>query len=161
MEGTVWTLGAAGGWREDADIAVLADWPRRAGELRQESDDYFWVGPNGRRRLLASGQPIPIPGSARLVLERPSPLSLSARLRLASPHRFVGHVDAVLLFRDTLLMGPGRGCHVRCPHADDAFVLTRRQRKWLVKPTGRDEFRELLPGVRCTFEGLSMTLEAG
>jgi hypothetical protein len=160
MQGTAWSVGGAGGWRE-ADIAAIADWPRRAGEIRQEADDYFWVGPDGRRRLLAAGQPIPIPGSARLVMERPSALSLSARLSLAAPHRFAGHVDAVLLFRDTLLLGPGRGCHVRCPHAGDSLVLTRRQQTWLVKPTGSDEFRELVPGVRCTFEDLSMTLEAG
>jgi hypothetical protein len=123
--------------------------------------DYFWKGPQAadRRELITSGQPIPIQGSAVIRLLQPSPLCDSAVLTLSPPHRFDEHVDGVVLVNDTLLVGPGPDCHIRCRESSDRAILTRRDNRWLAKAGLAGDFEELCPGQRKTLRSLAMTLE--
>lgn len=156
--GERWTVGGAGGQAPPA-VCVQADWPRYAGRIERLAEDYFWAPAAGDRVWLRCGDRLPIPGSAQLRFQRPSPLSGSATLQLDAPHRFVGHVDGVVLFRDTLLIGPSRGHHIRCPHAQRTWVLTRRQERWWAKPLGESATTELVVGSRVNCDDVALTLE--
>src|SRR6056297_148636 len=106
-----------------ADVRVRADWRRQEGTLQRRGGDYFWHPAPAAERgadgtLLRSGECLPIPGSAQLRLSTPTPLSASAVLSLVPPHRFDGHVDAVILMDRTVLIGPQNGNHICCAGLD-------------------------------------------
>ena len=147
------------GISQQTDIAVQADWSRDAGQLWRDGDDYFWEDRQDEPSLVGAGSTLPIEGSARLVLDKPSQLSRSAVLRLQPPHRFLGHVDAVVLFADTLLIGPDPQCHIRLPRLGDRWVLTCPRGRWTVKPLSGGACYELTPGMRSQFLSLAITLE--
>ena len=94
-----------------------------------------------------------------MTLGQPSPLCDSAVLTLSAPHRFDEHVDSVVFVNETLLVGPGPDCHIRCREASDRAVLTRRDDRWMVKAGLAGDFQELRPGQRTTLRSLAMTLE--
>lgn len=146
---------------QGADVCVRADWPRYAGSIERVDGDYFWKTARSadRRELIHSGQPIPIQGTAVINLLQPSPLCDSAALVLSAPHRFDEHVDGVVLVNETLLVGPGSDCHIRCRESTDRAILTRRDDRWLVKAGLAGDFEELCPGQRKTLRSLAMTLE--
>ncbi len=160
LSGDRWSVG---GLSHDtmADICVRADWPRQAGTINRAGSDYFWKGARtaDSRKLISPGQPIPIPGTAAMTLEQPSPLSDSAVLRLNAPHRFDQHVDGVVLVNETLLVGPSADCHLRCRESTDRAILNWRGDRWLVKAGLAGDFRELKSGQRMVLRSLAMTLE--
>ncbi len=158
LEGSRWTLGGAAA-AGTVEIALLADLPRRAGQIERDGDDFFWLPCDRERVLLRDTQDLPVGGSARMMFARPSRLCGSAVLRSMPPHRLADHVDGVLLFHQTLLIGPRGDCHVRCPHAESTLVLTRRGPRWLVKPTEGEAFVELMPRARTTIGNVAITLE--
>ena len=158
LTGDSWRLGGPD-TSARAEIAVQADWSRDAGRLWREGDDYFWNDQQHEPKLIPAGATLPIEGSASLVLHKASPLSRSAVLRLQPPHRFLGHVDAVILFADTLLIGPDPQCHIRCPRLGDRWVLSCQQGRWSVKPLSGGSCYELTPGMRSQFQSLAITLE--
>jgi hypothetical protein len=129
--------------------------------IERVGGDYFWMGSqlSDRRHWISDGQPIPIRGSAVLLLSKPSPLCDSAVLTLRAPHRFEGHVDGVVLAIDSLLVGPGSDCHIRYRESLDRAVLTRRGERWLARTGLSGDFEELVPGQRTTLRSLAMTLE--
>lgn len=157
LEGTRWDVGGAAGG--SADIALLSDWPRHAGAIQWTEEEYYWVDSAGGRDWLRDGEPLPVDGSAKILFGRPSPLSGSAVLRPVPPHRLAGHVDGVLLFRDTMLIGPGDGCHVRCHHAGSAVVVTRKSGRWIARGTSDDAAVELIAGKRVHVADVGMTLQ--
>ncbi|KAA5543802.1 hypothetical protein FYK55_11555 [Roseiconus nitratireducens] len=173
---------SVGGMRPDSDAAVQvrSDWRRHEGELIRQGSDYFWVPATDspadvasslERRLLRTGEHLPITGVTKLSLEQPSPLSGSAVLSLAPPHRFSGHVDRVLLVDQTVLIGRASNNHIRLSGRDSAAVLLFRDGRWHAKhrqsqssPMSRganvwSEFVELVPGQRVSVDELDMTLE--
>ena len=79
---------------DENEIAILADVPRHAGVICRRAEDYFWVAEQSET-WIGTGDRIPISGSAQITLSIPSPLSTTAMLSLAPPHRFFGHVDQV------------------------------------------------------------------
>jgi len=180
--GSRWKIGGPDfGVIEDADpvIRIQADVPRIAGELTRVETDYVWQGASGEDAdakpvLVGPDHPIPMVGSARLFLNVPSPLSPSAVLSLDPPHRFSGHVDGVILVTDTVLIGPGRECHVRCPAMEERCVLSVRQpenttglawgrwgqkkaNQWRLIRSGQPP-QDLSPNQRLTIQDVSMTL---
>lgn len=157
LTGSRWSIGGNQA-SATCDVAVQTDWPRRAGDLVREDIEYFWVSESEERHWIRHGEAVPIPGSARLILRRPSPLSQSVSLELESAHRFANHVDAVVLVQDTVLVGPGLDCHIRCRNLADRLVLLERDGKWRVK-IGKSTPVDLKIGVRFTDETLTMTLE--
>lgn len=167
------SLGAA---RPDgvADIQVRADWRREEGRLVRRGADYFWRPESGRATgggdadvLIRPGQSLPISGSANVRLEKPSPLSASALLKLDPPHRFDGHVDAVLLVERTLLIGPQGSDHIRCCGIESSAVLVLRPGGWQARlqPTAASDaaaggaWCDVVPGRRISLGDLDMMLE--
>jgi hypothetical protein len=160
LTGGRWSVG---GYSHEsvADVCVRSDWPRLAGTIERADSDYFWQGARSadRRELITDGQPIPIQGSAVITLLQPSPLSDSAVLAVRPPHRFDQHVDGVVLFSETLLVGPTADCHIRCRESSDRAVITRRGDRWLAKAGLAGDFTEFCPGQRMMLRTLAMTLE--
>jgi hypothetical protein len=161
ISGERWTVGGATSQAHQADIVVRADLPRLAGTLERSGGDYFWKG--GRqgdaRELVRRGKVLAMEGSARLILDQPSALCDSAILKLEPPHRFDEHVDAVILASDTILLGNGRDCHIRCRESSDRAVLIRRGDRWMAKAGLAGEAIELQPGRRTMLQNLALTLE--
>ncbi len=159
VDGDRWTVGGISE-NDPADISVRADWPRNAGQIQRQGDDYFWLASDASMPdLINHGQILPIPGSASMKLTKPSPLCGSATLRLGNPHRFIDHVDGVVLFADALLIGPDTDCHIRATTFTDRVVLTRRDTKWMARVGLAGEFTQLSPGKRLALPGVTMTLE--
>ncbi|MFK8111949.1 MAG: hypothetical protein AB8B91_07090 [Rubripirellula sp.] len=142
---------------------MRADWPRHAGSIERDGEDYFWrarSSPSSEQRdLIRSGQSLPIAGSAVVTMSRPSALCETVVLQLKPPHRFDEHVDGVVLVNETLLVGPTQDCHIRCRESSDRAVITRRGDKWMAKAGLSGDFEELKPGRRMTLRTLAMTLE--
>ena len=160
LGGDAWSVGGISD-SEPADICVRADWPRRAGDIKRQADEYFWIGAAQREPiLLLDGQTLPISGSAAMQLVKPSPLCGSAMLSLLKPHRFVDHVDGVLLVAEALLIGPGADCHIRSGGLTDRVVMTRRENDWLARVGLAGDFTQLSLGKRLTFATMTMTLES-
>lgn len=159
LPGNRWTVGGFDA-QSNPDICVRADWPRRAGEIHREGADYFWQ-PNQdeKRRLISPGDVIPVPGSAKMTLQSPSPLSTSARLQLAAPHRFDGHVDGAVLVNETILIGPEKDCHIRAHESESRAILVHRAGNWQAKLVNEDQFRQLVIGERINLDNLAMTME--
>tara|TARA_R110002049_G_scaffold4601_5_gene32326 strand:+ start:459162 stop:459692 length:531 start_codon:yes stop_codon:yes gene_type:complete len=159
LGGDAWSVGAVSHC-DSADIGVRADWPRLAGQIRRQDDDYLWIeSASSNPVLISDGQTLPIPGSAAMTLTKPSPLCRSARLNLSPPHRFADHMDGVVLVADALLIGPDSDCHIRTGGVEDRIVLTRRNTDWLARVGLTGEFTQLSIGNRLTFPSLTMTLE--
>ena len=94
-----------------------------------------------------------------MTLQKPSPLSNSAVLKLQAPHRFVDHIDAVVLTGETVLIGPGVDCHIQYRACPDRAVVTRRGDQWLAKIGLSGDFQPLEPGERTMLGNLAITLE--
>ncbi|QDT01718.1 hypothetical protein K227x_00850 [Rubripirellula lacrimiformis] len=162
------------------DIGVHADWPRKAGTIYRQAGDYFWEAePSGRaksadaetdrvvkggggvaRTLISDGKLLGIDGSASVKLAKPSPLSTTAVLSVAPPHRFDGHVDAVVLVDRTVVMGAGRDCHLRHRDASQMVVLVYRPSGWVGKVGLDGEWLELRAGRPTSMGSITMTLES-
>lgn len=161
ITGTEWNVGGLNGG-SDVDICVQADWPRFAGQISRRGADYFWQGQSSRneKTLLGDGSQIPIQGSALMTLGKPSQLSDTAVLSLHGPHRFDQHVDGIVLVRETVLVGPGPDCHLRCRDATDRAILQLKNHQWYVKAGLLGDFQQLDVGCRVVIQSLAMTLES-
>ena len=160
LDGDCWSVGGVGE-SDPSDICVRADWPRHAGRIERHSDDYFWVGSAAvEPDLINDGQTLPIAGSASMKLTKPSPLCGTAALSLGHPHRFIDHVDGVVLFADALLIGGQTDCHIRATALTDRVVLTRRDAKWVARIGLTGEFTQLSLGERSKLSSITMTLES-
>jgi hypothetical protein len=174
LTGNRWSIGGSG-LRSDVDIGLLADCPRRAGEIVCSQGDFFWD--DGRKKSslrrgsgrsvdataapvwITHGQTLPVPGSARVIFRQPSALCGSAVLGVLPPHRFSDHVDGVILVHDSFLIGPGEDCHIRCDPLTAPVIVTRRGRQWLAKEGPAGDFFELCVETRQSLPLISMTLE--
>lgn len=159
LPGVCWSVGGAGE-PSAVDVAVQADWPRRAGKIQREDTDYFWETDDGCRMLLHPPMTVPIPGSACLTLHRPSPLSRSASLRITPPHRFVGHVDQVILVADSVLIGPSSACHIHCRQLSQRWILTPNGQDLRLHGPAGEPAREIRQGVRIEIDQMAMRFEA-
>ncbi|MEM8666211.1 MAG: hypothetical protein AAGG48_01760 [Planctomycetota bacterium] len=160
LSGDRWSVGGLSQGPR-ADVCVRADWPRMAGMIERTGEDYFWKDEKkpSRRELIQSGQVLPVDGSAEMTLQNPSPLSNSAVLRLRAPHRFVDHIDAVVLTGDTVLIGPGADCHIQHRACTERAIITRRDDRWLAKVGLSGDFQSLEPCERMMLGNLAITLE--
>ncbi|MDB4393961.1 hypothetical protein OAF37_03815 [Rubripirellula sp.] len=160
VNGVQWSVGGLSR-ATNADVCVQADWPRLAGQISRRGADYFWQGQNSleSKTLLTDGTPFPIQGSALMTLGKPSQLSDTAVLSLNAPHRFDQHVDGVVLVRETVLVGPGSDCHLRCRGASDRAILQLKDNQWYAKAGLLGDFQKLEVGHRVVIQSLAMTLE--
>lgn len=160
VTGVQWSVGGLSRV-SNADICVQADWPRFAGQIIRQGADYFWQGQSSSdsKTLLTDGTPIPIPGSALMTLGKPSQLSDTAVLSLNGSHRFDQHVDGVVLVRETVLVGPGSDCHMRCRTASDRAILQLKDNQWYAKAGLLGDLQQFEVGQRVLIQSLAMTLE--
>ena len=160
VNGVQWSVGGLSR-ATNADVCVQADWPRLAGQISRRGADYFWQGQNSleSKTLLTDGTPFPIQGSALMTLGKPSQLSDTAVLSLNAPHRFDQHVDGVVLVLETVLVGPGSDCHLRCRGASDRAILQLKDNQWYAKAGLLGDFQKLEVGHRVVIQSLAMTLE--
>jgi hypothetical protein len=105
------------------DVSLVADVPRLAGMIVRDQADYYWQD-SGDRKWIEPGKRIAGLGSAKLRLHKPSALCNSAVLTLDPPHRFGGHIDAVILADQTWLIGPSDDCHIRCRSLSSPLVVS-------------------------------------
>lgn len=170
----LWTASRAviGGPAAEADgtIAVGADLRRREAILERTEAGYGLRPADGRVSLaertleravtLRDGETFTLGRSTRFTFGKPQPLSGSARLSVLPPARFRGHIDAVLMVDDTLLVGPRDDCHVVAPQAEGKLVLMRRQGTWQVKNMmGSGVWQPLTAGQAFREASVSMSLE--
>lgn len=158
------------------DVAIVGDLSRQAAALRRSAGDYLLqplqatqLGGRSvdRPQLLRDGDQIQFGGSVKLRFSKPSPLSASARLDLASFHRFKPSVDAVLLLADSCILGPSRGSHVVCPGWTSELLLVRQADAWHFRTTqeldanGRKMTGQIpmVAGMRLRGEEFSLSIE--
>jgi hypothetical protein len=166
-------LGQAG---SVVDIGIVGDISRQAALIHRRQSDYF-LEPmqetlvNGSLisevQLLHSPVEFQIGNRVKLRFIKPHPLSSTARLELASMHRFMPRVDGVLLLADSCILGPSDTCHVRCAEWSRDLLMFRQGDQWFFRPseavmlngqTERDQF-PLVPGMRLNGNDFSLSVE--
>jgi len=138
------------------DIAVRCPWRSRVATIvRGQSGDAIEIATGsdvspqrpGVPLQLATDQWLPLEGlssgdfvvaisdaAPRVRYQRPSPLSRSAVITVAAPHRLVRPIDATILFDQTILVGPESFNHVRAQSlSSQGWVLFRREDRWWVR----------------------------
>ena len=136
-------IGRAGGSVE-VDVAVPADIQSHHADLVHRDEECLLTahGPAqvNRRRiehaLLRDGDRIVLGARAKMIYCKPSARSESAVLRLSHGCRLPQDVSDIILFRDTCLVGPGAGCHVRTGEGSPAVVLFERGGALYARQTG-------------------------
>ena len=159
-----------------AEVAIVGDLSRQAAAIRRTESDYLLQplqptqvdGVSIDRPLLLS-QPAVIQLGQRVQLEftKPSPLSATGCLRLASMNRFKPNVDGILLLADSCIIGPNPGSHVSCPNWSKELLLFRNGEQWYFRTldevlvNGSPDKGQILvePGLRIQGEDFSLSVE--
>jgi hypothetical protein len=125
-----------------ADVGIVGDLSRRAAVVRRLGSDYL-IQPlqptrlNGvaidRPQLLRDGAIIELGSSVKIRFHRPNALSGTARLEMASIHRWKPTVDAILLLADCGIIGPRAGSHIACPEWRNEVLLVQKSGKWHIR----------------------------
>jgi hypothetical protein len=157
------------------DVPLVADVARRHATIRRDAEGYV-LDPSGETwlddRRLESAAPLADAAALRLgpvALRfcRPHPLSATARIDLASPHRLRPSCDAVLLLAQSCVLGPKPTSHIVCPDWRQEVVLFYSSGKLNCHVPGEFEIDgrphtdcgRLGPGSRVAGDGLSFSLE--
>lgn len=118
-----------------ADIGITGDLSRRAAVIRRMGSDYLLQPlqatclngqPIDRPQLLRDGTLIELGNTVKLRFRKPNALSGTARLEMASIHRWKPNVDAVLLLADCCMVGPRAGSHVPCSDWRNEVLLVQK-----------------------------------
>lgn len=157
------------------DIALIADVSRHHATIQRDPEGYFLEAPrkvhiNGQaadKALLRSGDRITLGNSCQLQFWQPVPVSTSARLDMASGHRFAEPVQAVILMADTLVIGPQAQAHVQVPEMYDPLILYRKNNglavRWpgvvIINGVKHQERGPLEPGSTLATDQISLALE--
>jgi len=121
------------------DVPILADLSRRHAEISRQGENYLLHAlrearvdgrPVGGSAVLRAESLIELGEAVRLRFRRPHPLSLSARLDLASRHRTQPGCDGIILAHETIVLGPRGDGHVVCPGWPHEIVLSRQVNGW-------------------------------
>jgi hypothetical protein len=168
------SIGQPAGWH--VDVPIMADLSRLHAWIERDGEGYLLraVRPaavNGHsvreKSVLADESEIVLGVGVRLKFRRPTPLSTTARLELASAHRLSLPTEAVLLMAETLIVGPKTGSHVVAPGWTREVVVYRQgEELWCRTPGGfevdgqscQDRARVTLSS-RVRGEGFSLALE--
>ena len=126
------SIGQPAGWH--VDVPIMGDISRLHAWIERDGEGYLLraVRPaavNGHsvreKAVLADASHIVLGSGVRLEFRRPSPLSTTARLELASSHRLSLPTDVVLLMAETCIVGPKTGSHVVAADWTRELVLYR------------------------------------
>ena len=116
------------------DLPLVADVSRLHATLTRDGEGGYLLeatrpilvnGQATNKAVLRPGDRVTLGASCQLQFQRPVPVSSTARLDLASGHRLLPGVDAVLLMGDTLVLGRRPQCHVEVPELKKPLVLYR------------------------------------
>jgi hypothetical protein len=116
------------------DVPLYADVSRLHAEISRDGEGYViesgkGVLVNGKevsRAVLAPGDRVTLGATCQFLFKRPVSVSATARLDLASGHRLLHPVDAVILMGNDLMLGPpGSAAHVQVPDAPGPIGLFR------------------------------------
>lgn len=161
---------------QSVDIGIVGDLSRQAAAIRRSDGDYL-LQPlqaaklNGRvidrPQLLQDQSEIQLGNRVKLKFHRPSPLSATARLDMASLNRFKPAVDSVLLMSDACILGPNAGSHVLCPTWNSELLLFRHNGSWHFRSlvevnVGGQQVQGQIPmvaGMRMNGEDFSLSVE--
>lgn len=124
------TIGRSG--TKGIDIPLLGDVASRHAQFVRDGEGFVleaWKEVRVNRQPLVGR--VLLPPNAELDFgsgvifdfRQPHALSMSAWLKPRSAHRLRPTVDAVLLFADTLIVGPAVGSHVQCPDWEQELVF--------------------------------------
>lgn len=116
------------------DIPIMGDISRRHAALRRSGGEYI-VEPFSEvavgtqvitsPTLLKHRDTMTLGRGVKLQFTQPHPLSTSAVLQLTSRHRTEPASDGVVLWADSLLLGPKSNHHIVCPQWQNEVVLFR------------------------------------
>jgi hypothetical protein len=118
-----------------ADVGITGDLSRRAAVIRRMGSDYLLQPlqaarlngqPIDRPQLLRDGSLIELGNTVKLTFRKPNALSGTARLEMASIHRWKPNVDAILLLADCCMIGPRAGSHVPCSDWRNEVLLVHK-----------------------------------
>jgi len=151
LQGKRITIGGPGG-EPPADIAIRCAWRSRMATLvRGLGGDTLEIsestGIASAPKPLAVDQWLPLESSPayegvlrttnstpQLRYRRPSPLSQTAVVTIAAPHRLVRPVDGTVWLDQTILVGPESFNHIRIEAlSSQGWVLFRRESNWWVR----------------------------
>jgi tetratricopeptide (TPR) repeat protein len=127
------SLGQPAGWH--VDVPIMADLSRLHAWIERDVEGYLLraVRPalvNGNtvreKAVLGNDSEILLGHGVRLHFRRPSPLSSTARLDLASPHRLSLPAEAVILMAETFIIGPSPVAHIVTPGWTRELVMYRQ-----------------------------------
>jgi hypothetical protein len=127
---------------ERADVAIVGDVSRQACAIRRSDSDYLLQPLQEMRiddqavvqtQLLRDGATLQLGNRVRLTFAKPNPLSGTARLHLASLHRFKPHVDGVLLLADSCILGPSLHSHIVCPTWSSELIMFKQAGGWQMR----------------------------
>ncbi len=117
------------------DVPILGDLSRRHALIRREGEAYSIEALRpvridgksvGHTAPLLEGSTIDLGQGVRMRFRRPHPLSATARLEFASPHRTQPSTSAVLLMAEACIMGPAATSHIVAPQWQHEVVLFRQ-----------------------------------
>ena len=124
---------AAGG--AAPDVPILGDLSRRHAVIRRDGETYTIEALRPIRvdgKLVQSstslwdGSTLELGDAVRMRFRRPHPLSATARLEFASPHRTQPTTTGVLLMAEACILGSASTCHVVTPQWRHEVVLFRQ-----------------------------------
>jgi len=126
----------------EVDLAIRGDLSRRAAIFRRSGDGH-WIQPfqsvsiRGaqieRATLLADGDLLDFGNRLLLRYKRPTKLSGTGRLEIASQHRWQTSLSGALLLGESCILGSDPSSHVHCPNWGAKIVLFRHQDDWMVR----------------------------
>lgn len=116
-----------------ADLPLLADLQRHHAAIERTGEAYS-LRLFGRSAVdtdavsrLRSGDEISLGTDVRLRFGIPSPLSVSATVEFASPHRPAERIDGIVLLEQACVIGPADDHHIHTPRSETTLVLFRRE----------------------------------
>ena len=117
------------------------------------------LGPEQRLGLVRSGGR-GSRGGVQVVYRRPSPLSRSAVLGVLPPFRLSEPIDALVMFDQTMLIGPEPFNHLCTPGlSSQQWVMFRRQEKWWIRGSAIEP-RPIEEGEPWRYEDWTMLIRA-
>ena len=159
-----------------ADVGIVGDLSRQAAVVRRLGTDYLLQPLQStkidgvtidRPQLLRDGMIIELGSSVKIRFRRPNALSGTARLEMASIHRWKPTVDAVMLLSDCCMIGPRAGSHIACQDWRNEVLLVRKGGQWQMRVAGEVQVNgsaargqlPIAPGTHVRGEDFSLSFE--
>ena len=159
-----------------ADVGITGDLSRQAAAVRRIGSDYL-LQPlqetrlNGvaidRPQLLRDASVVELGKSVKVRFRKPNALSGTARLEMASIHRWKPNVDAVVLMADCCIVGPRSTSHIVCPQWRNELLLVQKAGQWQMRIAEEVQVNgqriqgqfPIAAGIRVRGEDFSLSIE--